>query len=50
MTLACPLPAMNRRRSFRFTLPAWNDHILISWVFLRALGLIYLAAFASLGV
>jgi len=50
MTLACSLPAMHRRRSFRFTLPAWNDHILISWVFLRALGLIYPAAFASLGV
>lgn len=37
-------------RSLRPTLPAWRDNLLIVRLFPRLIGLIYLAAFVSLGV
>ncbi|MFM8444888.1 MAG: lipase maturation factor family protein, partial [Methylococcus sp.] len=43
-------PSTGMWSSPRRILPAWSDHRLIVALFLRLLGLIYLAAFVSLGV
>ena len=43
-------PTVRDRWSTRLPLPAGSDQPLIAWVFLRVLGLIYLAAFASMGI